>query len=83
MLASDRLERGGPYPQANELNLWSVTVLGSILASSDTVESEGLQLKQCWIQYWKKATKNPPFKGVVKRNLEYRYTLHYSLQYSS
>jgi hypothetical protein len=27
------------------------TVLqGSILASSDTVESEGRQMKQCWIQ---------------------------------
>ncbi len=26
-------------------------VLGSIPASSDTVESEGRQMKQCWIQY--------------------------------
>ena len=29
------------------------TVLGSILASSDTVEPEGRQIKQCWIQYIK------------------------------
>ncbi len=28
-------------------------VLGSIPASSDTVESEGRQMKQCWIQYIK------------------------------
>jgi hypothetical protein len=27
------------------------TVLGSIPASSDTVESEGQQMKQCWIKY--------------------------------
>ncbi len=27
------------------------TVPDSILASSDTVESEGRQTKQCWIQY--------------------------------
>ncbi len=27
------------------------TVLGSIPASSDTVESEGRQMKQCWISY--------------------------------
>ncbi len=27
------------------------TVLGSIPASSDTVESEGRQMNQCWIQY--------------------------------
>ncbi len=36
------------------------TVLGSI--PSDTVESEGRQMKQCWIQYIekKKNLKNPP-----------------------
>jgi hypothetical protein len=27
------------------------TVLDSILASSDTVEFEGRQMKQCWITY--------------------------------
>ncbi len=27
------------------------TVVGSILASSDTVESEGWQMKQCWITF--------------------------------
>ncbi len=38
------------------------TVLGSIPASSDTVESEGRQMKQYWIQYIeeKKILKNPP-----------------------
>ncbi len=30
------------------------TVLGLIPASSDTVESEGRQMKQCWIKYMEK-----------------------------
>jgi hypothetical protein len=29
-----------------------VTVLGTIPASSDTVESEGRQMKQCWISHF-------------------------------
>ncbi len=33
------------------------TVLGSIPASSDTVESEGRQMKQCWISYIKEKFK--------------------------
>ncbi len=33
------------------------TVLGSIPASFDTVESEGRQMKQYWIKYWKNKTK--------------------------
>jgi hypothetical protein len=42
----------------------SATVLGSIAASSDTVESEGRQMKQCWIQYKEeKNLKNPLFKN--------------------
>jgi hypothetical protein len=28
------------------------TVLGSILASSNIVESEWRQMKQCWKKYW-------------------------------
>ncbi len=38
------------------------TVLCSIPASSDTVESEGRQMKQCWISYTikRKNPKNPP-----------------------
>ncbi len=36
------------------------TVLGSIPASSDTVESEGRQMKQCWILYITKH-KKPAF----------------------
>ncbi len=35
------------------------TVLGSILASSDTVESEWRQMKQCGIMYFQKNHKNP------------------------
>jgi hypothetical protein len=35
-------------PTANAI---AATVLGSIPASSDTVESVGRQMKQCWIQY--------------------------------
>ncbi len=38
------------------------TVLGSIPASSDTVESEGRQMKQCWILYIEKIQRNPPLK---------------------
>jgi hypothetical protein len=39
----------------------SGSVLGSIPASSDTVESEGRQMKQCWISYIKrKYPKIPP-----------------------
>ncbi len=45
-------------------NVVVATVLSSIPASSDTVESEGRQMKQCWIEYIKKVkkTKNPPLK---------------------
>ncbi len=44
------------------------TVLGSIPASSDTVESEGRQMKQCWISYIKKKKnpKNPRFKRLCQ-----------------
>ncbi len=34
-------------------NGWFAPILGSIPASSDTVESEGRQMKQCWIKYRK------------------------------
>jgi hypothetical protein len=41
---------------------WHRTVLGSIPASSGTVESEGRQMKQCRLLYIKrKIQKNPPF----------------------
>jgi hypothetical protein len=36
------------------------TALGSIPASTDTVESEGRQMKQCWIQYIEKKSKKSP-----------------------
>ncbi len=38
----------------------AATVLGSIPASSDAVESEGRQMKQCWMQYIEENLKNPP-----------------------
>jgi hypothetical protein len=43
------------------------TVLGLIPASVGTVESEGRQMKQCWIQYVKKI-KNPP-KNIFKKKI--------------
>jgi len=61
--ASGRFQRcTSPLSAANAQTLWLehltanaevATVLGSIPASSDTVESEGRQIKQCWIQYIK------------------------------
>ncbi len=44
--------------RASDCQCQIATVLGSIPASSDTVKSEGRQIKQCWIQYMKK--KNLP-----------------------
>ncbi len=37
----------------NELARSWIRLLGSIPATSDTVESEGRQMKQCWIKYIK------------------------------
>jgi hypothetical protein len=42
------------------------TVLGSMPAFSETVESEGREMKQCWIQYIEKKPYNPP---VLKMKL--------------
>jgi len=44
------------------------TVLGSIPASSDSVESEGRQMKQCWINYIKNP-KNPPVSIIKNKKL--------------
>jgi hypothetical protein len=57
------------------VNTKAATVLGSIPASSDTVESEGRQMKQCWITYIKrKIPKNPPStKSVI---VEVIYSLY-------
>ncbi len=49
-------------------------VLGSLPASSDTVESEGWQMKQCWIKYLK-IQKNLPVK---KKNIFSYDTLYVS-----
>ncbi len=43
------------------------TVLGSIPASSGTVESEGRQMKQCWIKYLK-ILKNPWKKNLPEKS---------------
>jgi hypothetical protein len=40
--------------RASDVNTEVATVLGSDPASSDTVEFEGRQIKQCWIQYIEK-----------------------------
>jgi hypothetical protein len=47
--------------------------VGSIPAFSDTVESEGRQMKQCRIQYIEK-NKNPPVKSrkIVCRGSKYK-----------
>jgi hypothetical protein len=58
----------------------SATVLGSIQASSDTVESEGRQMKQCGITYIKIRNKiNSPFR--ISLRLEKNFFSHmYSTQ---
>jgi hypothetical protein len=43
-------------------NVKVATVLGSIPASSDTVEYEGRQMKQIRIKYFLKYRKTPPLK---------------------
>ncbi len=52
------------------------TVLDSIPTSSDTVESEGRQIKQCWIQYIeeKKSKKIPLLKKIIKHGGKYLET---------
>ncbi len=62
------------------------TVLGSNQASSDTVEPEGRQMKQCWIKY--KKVKKSPLKLCIYTNQRYSIfnlqtassaLLHYSI----
>jgi hypothetical protein len=53
------------------------TVLGSIPASVGTVESEGRQMKQCWILYEQKE-KNSPKKILKKKST--KNTLSLSLE---
>ncbi len=50
--------------RATDCQCRSRTVLGSIPASSDTVESEGQQMKQRWIQYIEKIQKNPSLREI-------------------
>jgi hypothetical protein len=45
---------------ADGVNAKFQTVMCSIPASSDTVESEGRQMKQCWIKYIRKKSKKIP-----------------------
>ncbi len=50
--------RSQVYPTSQGLWIW---LLGSIPTSSDTVESEGWQMKHCWINY----IKNPNNLNVL------------------
>ncbi len=52
------------------------TVLGSVQASSDTVESEGRQMKQCWISYIKRKRKKSPFKNNYQLGKKILYVHH-------
>ncbi len=56
------------------------TVLGSIPASSETVESEGRQMKQCWIIHRKKKNpknpKNPPVLRRRRHTVTRLYNVH-------
>ncbi len=49
------------------------TVLGSIPASSDSVESEGRQMKKCWLQYIEKKIHTNPLLWIGNK------TIHYTL----
>ncbi len=57
------------------------TVLGSIPASVGTVESEGRQMKQCWILYEQKDKKSPP-KKILKKNSKNKILLQSRAYYS-
>ncbi len=48
------------------VNAKVATVMGSIPASPDTVESEGQQMKQCWVTYIKRKNKKNPPLGVIR-----------------
>ncbi len=47
----------GTYVRYEGKEVFRITVLGSIPASSDTMESKGRQMKQCRIKYIKKEEK--------------------------
>ncbi len=69
----DLTESGGDLAEWLErltANAVVATVLGSIPTSSDTVESEGRKMKQCWISYIKKGKKYN--KSPFKRLCQYR-----------
>ncbi len=48
-----------------------------IPASSDTVESKGRQIKQCWITYIKRKVPKKPFKKI-KGGLFYNFAVRFS-----
>ncbi len=54
------------------------TVLGSIPASFDTVESEGWHMKQCWISCIKRKNPNIPLKKISEGRTS-TYILHLSV----
>jgi hypothetical protein len=55
------------------------TVLGSIPAFSDTVESEGRQTKQCWISYIKRKKSNQIKIRSKKRIYSFPFCTHFCL----
>ncbi len=60
----DNSQRGGwdlaKWLEHPAVNAKEATVLGSISASSDTVESEGRQMTRCWITVSNRKTKKSP-----------------------
>ncbi len=65
------------------VNAKVATVLGSILASSDTVESEGRQMKQCRITYIKRRKKNSPFKISRRSHIQVPKKVEITVPYSA
>ena len=82
ILQTHRIERGWDLAEWLErltANAVVATVLGSIPASSDTVKSEGRQMKQCWISEIKR--KNPK-KSPMMTKLQILFFL-FSFEYSN
>ncbi len=61
------------------VNAKVATFLGSMLASSDTVKSEGRQMKLCWIMYCKKQkSKKTSLKKERKIHKFFVWEKHYT-----
>ncbi len=68
LILLDSWMRSSLVIRASTANAEVATVLGSIRASSDTVKSEGRQMKQCWIQFIEKKNKKIP---LLKNSYNY------------